>query len=186
MAPKMHFLIPVLLFILSVQVVGFSTLIVIRSMGFGNDLLFEQITLLTLTIFSFFCTYSVTVGKLKAKSDFFGRRFQLTVIASLLFFLSAQFTILNIDRSRSFYVLSWINLERIQIRGESYDLSKVDSPEKSNINAIAARIEEQVSRGLVISKNSELQLTRRGELVLWAAELSGDLFHLEYWESNRK
>jgi hypothetical protein len=155
-------------------------------MDFGNELLFEQITLLALAIFSFVCTYNAAFGKLKIKSDFFGRRFQLTAIASLLFFLAAQFTILNIDRSRSFYVLSWIDLERIQIRGDGYDLSQVVSLEKSNVNAIADRIEEQVSRGLVISKDSKLQLTQRGEFVLWAAEFSGQLFHLEYWEANRK
>lgn len=161
-------------------------LIVVRSMGFGNELLFEQITLVTLAIFSIVCTYNAVVGKLKIKSDFFSRRFQLTAIASLLFFLTAQFTILNIDRSRSFYVLSWIDLERIQIRGDSYDLSQVISSEKSNVNAIADRITEQVSRGLVLSKNSKLYLTQRGEFVLWAAEFSGDLFHLDYWETNRK
>ena len=183
---KLRSLIRGFLFIGLVQVFGFSLLIAVRSMGIGNSLLFEQITFLALIISLIVYAIRKAMRKFRLTKKFSYPSNLFIALASLLFFLLAQFSILNIDRSRSFYVLSWIHLEKIEIEGNSYDLSQVESGEKSNLGAIVDRIREQEVRGLVKVNNSKLQLTSRGETVLWVANTSGYLFHLDFWAANRK
>jgi hypothetical protein len=77
-----------------------------------------------------------------------------------------QTLILNIDRSRSFYVLSWVERGTVAILDGNIDLQKVESVEKYSKESIYARIEEQKSRGLIREEKNKYELTVAGSFLL--------------------
>jgi len=83
------------------------------------------------------------------------------LVAIAISFTIMSFFILNIDRSRSFFLIKWIahnepagiSVKQIAI---SHNLSKVD------IHDLKQRIREQMSSGTVESVSGHLHLTSRG------------------------
>jgi len=160
---------------------SFTFLFFIRLINLGNDLLFEQILIsgflahLFVTLFQFkinFLTYDLK------------KSLRNSLIGFMIYVLVALFTILNIDRSRSFYVLSWVDKGALICSNSSLDLSKVRSKEKLNPTGISSRLEEQVKRGLILKSDSVCQLTQYGELYLFSAEVIAKIFKLRNWELN--
>jgi predicted transcriptional regulator len=92
---------------------------------------------------------------------------------------------MNIDRSRSFYVLSWVGNGDIQISNGQLNLSKVISDEKLNISAIKERIGEQVDRSLIERRGTTYILTQKGKVMLSIANRLASFYHLEGWFNNR-
>ena len=170
-----------LTFLLGHILLSFTFLFFIRLINLGNDLLFEQI------LISGFLGYLV-VTLLYFRINFFSYDWKKSLRDSLLGFmiylLIALFTILNIDRSRSFYVLSWVAKGIVICTDSSLDLTKVQSKEKFNSIGISSRIEEQVKRNLVLKSDSGCQLTQYGELYLVSAEVLAEIFNLKNWELN--
>ena len=110
-----------------------------------------------------------------------------SMLIVIVIVLSSQSILLNVDRSRSTFVLSWISLNKVEYKLNELDLSKVQSPESSNPDAINNRIEEQLSRGLIeMSDENKPYLTYRGKFILWTSELLSKAFHLNGWEKNAK
>jgi hypothetical protein len=112
------------------------------------------------------------------------------VILILLVFLIATATtqaftnvVLNVDRSRSFYILSWVRFEKIELVNGTLNLEKVYSSEKLNSRAIEQRLDEQISRGLV-SNNGNFKLTFRGKITVHFSDFIGNKFSLNGWEMN--
>jgi hypothetical protein len=107
----------------------------------------------------------------------------------LVFFIAIATTqaftnvVLNVDRSRSLYVLSWVRYEKIELVNDTLDLEKVYSSEKLNSRAIEQRLEEQISRGLVFN-NGKFKLTFRGKMTVQFADFIGSKFSLNGWEMN--
>jgi hypothetical protein len=145
--------------------------------------LFEAISMAT--IFSFFSCYLfarftiLTFGTGDKYKDFHN---SLTV--SLLVFILLQFSVLNIDRSRSFYVLSWVHDGLVTKSGSDFDLDKVKSTEKFSSNGISLRIREQSERGLINSEMKTLTLTEKGEIYLVIAKFLASTFKLDNWYKN--
>jgi len=169
------------IFLLCYILFSFILLFFIRLTNLGNDLLFEQIfisgflgyLLVTLVHFKiFFLSYE---WKKSLKNSLLG---------FLIYLLIALFTVLNIDRSRSFYVLSWVAKGSVICVGSSIDLSRVQSKEKFNSIGISTRIEEQVKRRLILKSDSSCQLTQYGELYLFSAEVLAEIFKLKNWDLN--
>ncbi len=92
---------------------------------------------------------------------------------------------LNIDRSRSFYVLSWISKGEIISTTKGLDLQNVKSTEAENKSAILQRIVEQKSRGLIKKEKNTYKLTEKGNLILNFSELIGKIYDLRGWKMNR-
>jgi hypothetical protein len=114
----------------------------------------------------------------------------INIILILLVFLIAStatqaFTnvVLNIDRSRSFYLLSWVRYEKIEFVNGKLDLENVRSSEKLNSEAIGQRLAEQVSRGLV-SNEGKFELTFRGKMTVKFSDFISSKFSLKGWEIN--
>lgn len=177
--------VPLITSIISIQIVCFFVLFCLRYTSDKGSFLFEQILAVTMAI-------SVTVllflllkrNKLKIRFSL-PVLVSLTLISSMLFFILAQFSLLNIDRSRSFYVLSWVENSSVTISLGNIDLSDVRSPEKQNAEAILNRVREQESRGFLSISDSEIALTQKGKFVLRIANVLGKLYRLENWQFNK-
>ena len=108
----------------------------------------------------------------------------ILVIAALLIFQFTETTILNIDRSRSYYVLSWVDKDLVKMSGASYDLSKIHSSEKLDLVGIQQRLSEQLSRGLIEISNSDVKVTASGSFIVKLSNLLADIFKLDGWRKN--
>lgn len=163
-----------------VNFLGFLILFVLKRTGFLNNLLFE------LLIISSFVTGAIFLLLWK-----FGRRLPLSIepklimIGVLTFFLLAQGTLLNIDRSRSLYVLSWVHFHEISYVNKKPTLDDVISPEAEVWEAISQRIDEHVSRGLIENKGKKISLTPRGEFYFEVADILADIYSLDGWKQNK-
>ena len=119
------------------------------------------------------------------------RKFQLQnvvyplILTLLLNYNFAQFVLINVDRSRSFYVLSWVVNHEIEISPDGYKLNPITSREKVNQIAITQRIDEQLERGLIKATNSKLELTRKGKLLYKFADQLANIYHLQGWFENK-
>jgi hypothetical protein len=143
----------------------------------NTSLIFEQIVISSL----------VAVLIISSISKYFNR---LTIANLLIIFLlsstSAQFfanVILNVDRSRSFYVLSWVRYEKITLKNGNLDYSLVQSTEKNSYEAITQRLKEQTERGL-IRVSDKCELTVRGKMTVHISDFLANAFSLEGWKSN--
>jgi hypothetical protein len=156
-----------------------AVLFIIRKIS-QSSLLFEQVNfsvVLVCTIFLLFRPVS------SARFTFVNLRGYLITALAIAFLLNTLF--LNIDRSRSFYVLAWVSNGQVEnIDGKM----KVSSPSLEALNQKAAkiRIEEAQSRGLLDIENNQYRLTFLGELLLSSSNVLANLFELEQWKENTK
>ena len=102
--------------------------------------------------------------------DLRGKELAITSIV----FVILSFSVLNIDRSRSFYLIKWISISGDQGTtttqiSEKYSLSAQDSRE------LAQRVEEQKESRTIVEVDGKLQLTLLGKMVVtvssWIAHL---------------
>ena len=108
----------------------------------------------------------------------------LTIIGLFLSVLVFPYSLVNIDRSRSFYVLSWVNLNKVQIKSGELVLS-VNSSESVDKLGVLLRIQEQQQRGLVNEIEGTYRATRYGKVLLRIANFLAQLFNLQNWKTNR-
>ncbi len=94
-------------------------------------------------------------------------------------------TVMNIDRSRSFYILNWVQNGGIRVSGDGKLLMRVDSNERLNTSGIQERLLEQSSRGLLELRGNTYYLTNKGKVTLTIADVIANFYHLEGWFKNR-
>ena len=107
------------------------------------------------------------------------------ILGLVLAYLSTSLMLLNVDRSRSFYVLSWINEYEFPTLEDQRTYRMVRSNEILAVIPINERITEQVHRGFVTSQGGKLVLTFKGRSALSIAELLARNFQLEGWYKNK-
>ncbi len=113
----------------------------------------------------------------------------ISLVSSLLYFSIVQYTVLAIDRSRSFYVLSWIDQGLFIDERNNYVLTDKNLPtsidlDPNNLVPINQRISEQISRKLVTVQDSNLVLTTAGKIMLKISNYTAEIFNLNGWKSN--
>ena len=143
-----------------------------------TTLIFDLVNLLTLLYLSgasiIFWRYH------KISSELIGFMIFAAIALGLLF----NSVVLNIDRSRSFYVLGWVRSDEIRLENAGYDLSLVHSEEKLSKKAITVRINEQISRGLIRKDSHKISVSLSGKVITSAADSFAKFFHLAGWFSN--
>ena len=103
----------------------------------------------------------------------------------LLNLFSQSSTVLNIDRSRSFYLLSWVQSDYLRLNNGILETSKLAPMEAKNSPAILFRINEQLDRGFItVEKSGSLSLTFSGRVLLGFSKLTATLFKLSGWTEN--
>jgi hypothetical protein len=149
--------------------VAFLALAVVRFFD-NSSFLFLQVLLITLLIA--LLIYGLSgISSHRFKIDLRGRELAMTSIV----FLVLSFSVLNIDRSRSFYLIKWISISSHQGAtitqiSEKYNLSAQDSKE------LAQRVEEQKESRTIVEVDGKLQLTLLGKVIVtvssWIAHLT--------------
>ena len=162
--------------------IALSTLFLylLRNFRILNSLLFEQI--LIATFCGGLCTYLAI--RFWAQKNI--NLYPYVLVGSLVFLIGAQDTVLNIDRSRSFYLLGWVSQDSVRYKDGELDLSAVKSTEKFSIPEISVRLNEQISRGLVFIDSNKVTLTSSGKFMLRLANGLGKIFVLDKWKANLK
>lgn len=143
-----------------------------------NSDLFNQIN-----IASFLCGASIFLFLLLRKKLNY-ENFLLMFLVSLMFFISHQMVLLNIDRSRSYYVIGWVHAGNVGVKNDLYTYDDVVSFEKKNIEASDMRIREQIDRGVMVKIGDSVKLTFTGAAMYQTAEILSKVFSLENWKEN--
>lgn len=153
---------------------------------FSDIQLFEQIMLSALT--SAFFVW-MTALLLSRNSFISSQRIPtiswIILVSMLLIVTLGPNTVMNVDRSRSFYVLSWVEKSAIEVTDNGQLILNVKSPEKFNLVSIKARLDEQSTRGLIEFRDQSYFLTWRGRLTLKIAEFLAAFYKLDGWFKNR-
>jgi hypothetical protein len=150
-------------------------LIAIGRLLFPNALLFESI---------FICAFIIILLDFTISHFLAPTKWPRSLIAALLVFLlilNVGFLVLmNVDRSRSFYVLCWSGNSSTIVQIESKSIDKLGSVE---VAGIKQRLSEQEMRGLIQFRNGEYSLTRGGEILTLTAELVAKIFSLNNYKN---
>lgn len=144
---------------LAFSLLAFLVLALIRLFD-SKTFSFIQIILVTSLIGIVTYTFSFmsngTFGKLLKNRE---------IAITLIVFTLLSFSILNIDRSRSFYLTKWVHIS--QERGttvdelvQKYDFSRQDYQD------LLQRVEEQKQSGTIVESDGRLKLTSLGKIVV--------------------
>ncbi len=143
--------------------------------------LFEQVLLTSFLS----CIGILILGKINNRSFIPYTEFIAWVLfASVFFSFAASSALLNVDRSRSFYVLGWVDNGSISGSPSRPNLENVRSEERTDLNAIAVRLQEQSQRGIIEYRNGEFSLSLTGNLLIFSSNLLAKLFKLDGWTKN--
>jgi hypothetical protein len=108
--------------------------------------------------------------------------FLLVVVFSLVSYNIVSFTLLNTDRSRSFFVLSWVQNGNIDLNNQKLIVKNPVSLEFQNPDSVIQRIIEQRENGLI--EKTSLKLTKPGKFFLSCIEFMASIFDLQGWYEN--
>jgi len=144
--------------------------------------LFEQILLATFLSAALFLLISLLIKKFKVFS--LDETVALLLISVLLCIVVLPLSLVNVDRSRSFYVLSWVE------NGSFYSSDagiqfRVESTEALDVTGVEQRVKEQLDRGLIEKSNGQFHLTPSGRFMLKISNLLAQVFQLENWYLNK-
>lgn len=161
-----------------------TTLLFLRVMDTNGDL-FSQINLSVAV--SFLVIFMLILIK---KTIFHGnsglvRAMHINLTVHLLVFLVLQFSLLNIDRSRSFYILAWADQRNVFVSEFEYIMNDVKSLEKLNSEAIAARIDEQIEKRFLRIEGKKVVPTKSGEFLVYMSNKLATIFRLNNWNLNK-
>ena len=127
-----------------------------------DDVTFLFLQILFITILVAILVYGLSFIPLsRFTAVFHGRELAITLIV----FTLLSFTTLNIDRSRTFYLLKWVS-----IAGEA-GTSTTDMAKKYNFSGqdiidIRQRVEEQTESRSIVEVDGKLKLTLLGKLIV--------------------
>ena len=144
-----------------------------------SSLLFEQIN-----ICSFVATMAIIHFRTLVKFKINIQALKVSLITAIAVSFIINLALLNLDRSRSFYVLSWVANEDVSIRSNELTVT-AKSNEARNIDSTLLRIQEGESRGLIQRNSEDYTLTFRGKVVLKMSNFLADAFELNNWKINK-
>jgi hypothetical protein len=144
-----------------------------------STLIFDQLLIISIFIIISYTLLSRIFLKIN-----FEKLVAIVCLGLFLTFLNQAF-VLNVDRSRTTYVLAWVDkgLVSSTLTGELRVIG-VSSPENQNIEGSVQRIQENIERGLVKVDGKRVLLTTTGNLLLKMIQITADLFSLEGWHKN--
>ena len=146
----------------------------------NSSLLFDQINYISLAAFIIYIAYARILRIHSAK--FFLYCAAITISISML----TGLILLNVDRSRSLYVIGWVHHDLVTIDNGTFDFSKIKSQEKLNEAAIIQRISEHETRNLMFEESNNLKLTFMGNFYYRIANLLSQFFNLTGWQQNSR
>jgi hypothetical protein len=165
---------------------GSLTLLFVRKLS-SEGILFDQIIQVAIVVNFLILMFFLTKILRKKKQRELTESIHFLITASLLFIFLSTSTLVNIDRSRSFYIISWVNegLVTKNQGGRGYSFEKVESEEKFAKVQIESRLREQIERGVINAESRMLELTYYGHIYLKVANFLAKTYKLEGWAKNK-
>lgn len=162
---------------LSVTLIGFCVLAVVRLIDSETFLFIQILVLSGLLLFSLYLLSSNPHAYLG--SIVRGRE----LVSVLVMFTFLSFSLLNIDRSRSIYLLKWISVS------ESSSLTPKDfidshAQSEQDIRDLTQRLHEQEALGSVSLDSDSLNLTALGQIIVTFSYFLAKFESLDGFNSN--
>ena len=162
---------------LSITMIGFCLLALIRLFD-PNTFLFIQILILSILLLITLYTYT---AKSKNKMSIILRGRELVSIVILFALLS--FSLLNIDRSRSVYLLKWVSIsEQSELTSQEFIGSRANS--KLDVRDLTQRLNEQKSIGTISIRGDRIELTTMGRFIVRLSNFASSFQNLKGYNSN--
>ena len=146
--------------------------------------IFEEIVLASILATLLTIGFALYLNRASSSKNSIRLLSYVNIIGLMLSLLVMPYTLLNVDRSRSFYVLSWVDQGRVSLENGRLVL-EVKSTESADIAGVDLRLKEQEQRGLIQQGNGIYKVTNMGKLTLRIANLLAKLFNLTNWEANK-
>jgi hypothetical protein len=111
-----------------------------------------------------------------------------TAVALLLVFNLLAFTVGNVQRSTSLYVVSWVgDYKESGVSIETLEKKLIERDGSVDSIGLKQRIIEHEKRNLItIRKTGNASLTEGGQLVLKVAKILAHIFNLDLWKERTK
>ena len=140
-----------------------------------NTFIFIQIIICTLILL--LTLYSLRLTRFRLR---FLKGNELLVIS--MSFIIVTFLLLNIDRSRSFFLLKWV--ESVGNNGISFtELQKQKNLSDSDIIAIKQRIQEQDQSGFLFIHSERIYISREGKFLVFIFRSVASFENLEGYKN---
>lgn len=101
------------------------------------------------------------------------------MVATLIAFTLISFTTLNIDRSRSFFLLKWVGQYESTSGVSIQEIAKMKSLTETEVSAIQQRVQEQKQSIMLTGSGANLRLTTIGRIFVKACSFLAHLFNLQ-------
>jgi hypothetical protein len=144
-----------------------------------TSLLFEEIN-----IVSAISTLIIVFVRSRKNIHFDVRKVKESIVMFLAVSFLVNSVMLNIDRSRSFYVLSWVANGQVYIDSGDHKLM-IRSPEGMNVNGVYQRVEENKARGFIIESGDKYALSFTGKIFLDITNIIAKTYELKNWDINK-
>ena len=162
---------------LSVTLIGFCVLAIVRLFDSRTFLFIQILALSGLLVFSLYIFSSNFHGNLA--SIVRGRE----LVSVLVMFTILSFSLLNIDRSRSIYLLKWISVsESSTLTPKVFIKSHAQSDQ--DIRDLTQRLHEQEALGSVSLESDSLKLTSLGQIIVTSSYFLAKFESLDGFNSN--
>jgi hypothetical protein len=162
---------------LSVTVIGFCLLAFVRLFD-PDTFLFIQILILSILLLITLYAYT---AKRKGRLSVTLRGREL--ISVVIMFTLLSFSLLNIDRSRSVYLLKWVSVsEKTGLTSQEFIDSHANS--KLDVRDLTQRVREQKSIRTISIHDDQIKLTSLGTIIVWTSNFAGSFQNLKGYKSN--
>jgi hypothetical protein len=146
--------------------------------------LFSQILLISAFVFFI----SILLSAVRNKGGWPAKSYPkntllVSLVMAVIFYNLTAATLLNIDRSRSFYVLAWLDEDLLKVDDEGRLNIYATSKEAMNFDAISERLEEHRGRFFV---TDDYKLSSLGKEAVRASNFLAKIFSLDGWFKNIK
>lgn len=134
-------------------------------------------------MFSYLLFFAINFKLSKFKSIPYYESIVSVLVSSLFFYSISMSTVLNIDRSKSFYVINL--LHNSQPISESDLKTKISQKfGDKEYNSYQSRILEQAKRGIVTKENNKYVLSFIGNLIWQISNFLAKIFNLSGWNNS--
>ena len=169
--------------LVGVQLIPFSALFILRRLA-PDLILFESIVLVVLFQVIVLYIFNKIIVLKKNFWDLFVNPVLVSLISVLVAFNVLFFSLMMVDRSVSLYVINWIGCTQPISRTDLY--TKIDTTLNSRDGAyIDRRINEQISRKVLLEYKGNLSLTTYGRVFKKTGDILANIYQLDGWNSQK-
>jgi|688.fasta_scaffold678286_1 hypothetical protein len=162
---------------MSISLTGFFLLALIRLFD-SNTFLFIQISILSVSLLVILYIYTAQ-RKNRLSVALQGRE----LVSVVVMFTLLSFSLLNIDRSRSVYLLKWVSIsEKSETTFQVFIDSRANS--KLDVRDLTQRLNEQKSLKTISIHENQIELTLFGRFIVWTSNFVGSFQNLKGYKSN--